>query len=213
MDERRLPAGREVVARRFDQNRGSSRQRFFRARVWPATIAVGVFCTIFAASPSAFGASTSTSSSTSSSTSTSSTPSTGANGATSTTTTATTTTSVPTTSPSRVAGYWVVRSNGSVVNFGVPSFGDLSRTELSQPIVAAAATPDGHGYWLVTSGGGVYAFGDAQFEGSPGGPRCSSQWLAWPLHPMASVIGWLPPTEASMPSAMRSPKALQSGRH
>ena len=34
------------------------------------------------------------------------------------------------------------------------------------PVVAAAATPDGRGYWLVTSRGQVLAFGDAESYGS-----------------------------------------------
>ncbi|HTT90320.1 MAG TPA: hypothetical protein VMF65_12270 [Acidimicrobiales bacterium] len=66
-------------------------------------------------------------------------------------------------------GYWVVRSDGTVSGYGVPSLGDLSKAQLSTSIVAAAATPGGGGYWLAAAGGGIFAFGNAQFDGSPGG--------------------------------------------
>jgi hypothetical protein len=43
-----------------------------------------------------------------------------------------------------------------------------SGTELNQPIVGVAASPDGRGYWLVASDGGIFSFGDATFQGSTG---------------------------------------------
>ena len=46
-------------------------------------------------------------------------------------------------------------------------------TNLNQPIVGIAATPDGAGYWLVAADGGIFAYGDAQFHGSTGGLRLS----------------------------------------
>ena len=45
---------------------------------------------------------------------------------------------------------------------------------LNAPVVAGAATPDGHGYWLVGADGGVFAFGDAGFYGSVGGLHLDS---------------------------------------
>ena len=45
---------------------------------------------------------------------------------------------------------------------------------LNAPIVALAATPDGHGYWEVAADGGVFAFGDAGFYGSIGGQHLNA---------------------------------------
>ena len=84
----------------------------------------------------------------------------------------TTTTTRPV--PSLPPGYWVVRADGTVENFGTASLGDLGNVKLNRPIVSAAATPDGRGYWLVASNGGVFCFGDATFHGSPGGLRLNS---------------------------------------
>ena len=78
----------------------------------------------------------------------------------------TTTTTKP--APALPPGYWVVRADGTVENFGTASLGDLGNMKLNRPIVTAAATPDGRGYWLVASNGGVFCFGDATFHGSPG---------------------------------------------
>jgi len=84
----------------------------------------------------------------------------------------TTTTTSP--SPPRPPGYWVVRADGTVENFGTASLGDLGNVKLNRPIVGAAATPDGRGYWLVASNGGIFCFGDAMFHGSPGALRLNS---------------------------------------
>jgi hypothetical protein len=68
-------------------------------------------------------------------------------------------------------GYWTVNWLGVITAFGgAPTFGSpaLSGLTLTKPIVAMAATPDGHGYWLVGSDGGVFAYGDAPFYGSTG---------------------------------------------
>ncbi len=55
---------------------------------------------------------------------------------------------------------------------GVSAFGDATfygaPTQVNQPVVGIAATPDGKGYWLVASDGGVFTFGDAGFFGSAG---------------------------------------------
>ena len=40
------------------------------------------------------------------------------------------------------------------------------RTQVNQPVVGIAATPDGKGYWLAASDGGVFTYGDAGFYGS-----------------------------------------------
>jgi hypothetical protein len=53
---------------------------------------------------------------------------------------------------------------------------------LNQPIVAMAATADGHGYWLVASDGGIFPFGDAGGYGSTGGIR-----LNRPIVDMAGI--------------------------
>ena len=69
-------------------------------------------------------------------------------------------------------GYWTVNGAGAVVSHGgATAFGSpvLSGIQLSRPIVAMAATPDGKGYWLVASDGGIFTFGDAPFLGSTGG--------------------------------------------
>ncbi len=67
-------------------------------------------------------------------------------------------------------GYWLVGSNGSVLNYGAGSnYGSAASYHLNAPIVGAASTPDGKGYWLVGADGGVFTFGDALFYGSAGG--------------------------------------------
>jgi hypothetical protein len=55
-----------------------------------------------------------------------------------------------------------VSAFGDAVSYGAPS-------QVNQPIVGMASTPDGHGYWLVASDGGIFTFGDAGFYGSTGG--------------------------------------------
>ncbi|HTW07418.1 MAG TPA: hypothetical protein VME46_07910 [Acidimicrobiales bacterium] len=104
-----------------------------------------------------------------------------------TTTSPVTSSSVPattsSTSPGAHAGYWVVRANGSVSAFGLPSYGDLSQVNVSEPVVGAAATPGAGGYWLVTANGGVYAFGDAKFYGSAGSVRLNKQIVAMAATP------------------------------
>ncbi len=55
---------------------------------------------------------------------------------------------------------------------GVSGFGDATSygapSQVNEPIVGIAATPDGKGYWLAASDGGVFTFGDAGFFGSAG---------------------------------------------
>jgi len=69
-------------------------------------------------------------------------------------------------------GYYTYGSDGSITGFGNDSYlsylGTLAATDLNQPIVGMATTPDGGGYWLVASDGGIFAFGDAGFYGSMG---------------------------------------------
>jgi hypothetical protein len=61
----------------------------------------------------------------------------------------------------------------SAVTTGVNAFGNATAfgapTQVNQPIVGMASTPDGHGYWLVAADGGIFTFGDASFFGSTGG--------------------------------------------
>ncbi len=69
----------------------------------------------------------------------------------------------------RLAGYWLVASDGGIFTFGNHHFdGSTGAVHLNSPIVGMAATPDGKGYWLVASDGGIFAFGDAKFFGSAG---------------------------------------------
>jgi hypothetical protein len=64
-------------------------------------------------------------------------------------------------------GYWMVASDGGIFSFGNAAFyGSTGSIRLNSPIVAMAATPDGHGYWMVAADGGIFAFGDAAFYGS-----------------------------------------------
>ena len=68
---------------------------------------------------------------------------------------------------------------GTVLPFGTAAYeGSLSGTSLNAPVVAMAATPDGHGYWLVASDGGVFSFGDARFYGSTGGSHLNQPIVA-----------------------------------
>ena len=125
------------------------------------------------------GNTTSTAASTAASTATGTTSSTLAHTATSLAHTRTTVRAKNPTTTTRPApplppGYWVVRADGTVENFGTASLGDLGNVKLNKPIVTAAATPDGRGYWLVASNGGIFCFGDAAFHGSPGALRLNS---------------------------------------
>ena len=45
----------------------------------------------------------------------------------------------------------------------------MRNVALNGPVVASAATADGHGYYMVGSDGGIFSFGDARFHGSMGG--------------------------------------------
>ena len=62
---------------------------------------------------------------------------------------------------------------GSMALSGATSAG-AADVVLNAPIVALAATPDGHGYWEVAADGGVFAFGDAGFYGSIGGQHLTA---------------------------------------
>ena len=69
-------------------------------------------------------------------------------------------------------GYYTYDSEGDITGFGNDNYlnylGSLVATNLNQPIVGMATTPDGGGYWLVAADGGIFAFGDAKFYGSMG---------------------------------------------
>ena len=88
-------------------------------------------------------------------------------------------------------GYWLVGADGGVFSFGDARFaGSLAGMAMNAPVVAAAATPDGHGYWLVDSRGGVFSLGSATFMGSTGGLNLSAPITA--ITPTADGGGyWL----------------------
>jgi hypothetical protein len=69
-------------------------------------------------------------------------------------------------------GYYLYGAAGELGGFGNDEFlnylGDLSFTNLNQPVVGMATTPSGGGYWMVATDGGIFAFGDANFYGSTG---------------------------------------------
>jgi hypothetical protein len=72
-------------------------------------------------------------------------------------------------------GYWLVGPDGGVFAYGdAKSYGSLSGTALSTPVVGLVATPSGKGYWLVQSDGEVHAFGDAKMMGSPAASTLSA---------------------------------------
>jgi hypothetical protein len=76
-------------------------------------------------------------------------------------------------------GYWLVASDGGVFSYGDAAFhGSAGNLHLAEPIVAAAATPDGNGYWLAASDGGVFSYGDAAFHGSAGSLRLTRPVVA-----------------------------------
>jgi hypothetical protein len=80
-------------------------------------------------------------------------------------------------------GYWVVRSNGSVADFGdAKNYGSMVGANLVAPISHLVPTPNGRGYWLVAADGGIFSFGDAGFYGSMGG------------HPLNAPVVDLAPT-------------------
>ena len=80
-------------------------------------------------------------------------------------------------------GGWSVAPTGVVHGYGgAPVYGAPPRSAKKSPIVAMAATPDGHGYWLVPADGDVLHFGDAGFYGSP-----SAHQLTKPIVAMAAT--------------------------
>jgi hypothetical protein len=82
------------------------------------------------------------------------------------------------------AGYWMARTDGSVLNFGAAEArGSLSGTKLKQPIAGMAATPTGQGYWLVAADGGIFSFGDATFHGSTGAIKLNRPIVAMAATP------------------------------
>ena len=75
----------------------------------------------------------------------------------------------PTEAEQQTTGFWLAKADGTVLGFGgAAELGDMSGTELKEPVVGLAPTPSGKGYWLVASDGGIFAFGDAEFFGSTG---------------------------------------------
>ncbi len=73
---------------------------------------------------------------------------------------------------------------GTVLPFGsATDKGSMAGTNLNDPILAMAPTPDGGGYWLVASDGGVFSFGDAAFYGSTGGMHLNQPVVAMAATP------------------------------
>jgi peptidoglycan/xylan/chitin deacetylase (PgdA/CDA1 family) len=64
-------------------------------------------------------------------------------------------------------GYWVLRSDGSVLAFHAPRYGSLARLPRGVSAVAIAASHGG--YLVLTSDGSVTAFGGARWYGSGAG--------------------------------------------
>jgi len=85
-------------------------------------------------------------------------------------------------------GYYVLRANGVVDAYGVPSYGSLAAISLPSGVTAAGITLDSMtgGYWIVASNGMVKGF-NAPFHGDtlvpPGG---------WGQHPAAVAIAAAP---------------------
>jgi uncharacterized protein YkwD len=72
-------------------------------------------------------------------------------------------------------GYWIVRSDGSVISRGdAESYGSMAGDPLAAPITHLVPTPDGRGYWMVGADGGIFSFGDAGFYGSMGGQHLNA---------------------------------------
>ena len=74
--------------------------------------------------------------------------------------------------PPPPAGYWMLRSDGVVYNFGnAAHLGDPRGKVAGGRAVAIASAPDGGGYWVIDAVGHVFAFGSARYlGGAPGLP-------------------------------------------
>jgi len=71
--------------------------------------------------------------------------------------------------PGPEGSYWLATSTGKVLTSGSARyFGSVPAKQLTSPVVAMAAMPDGLGYWLVTAKGTVYPFGSARTYGPSG---------------------------------------------
>jgi len=63
-------------------------------------------------------------------------------------------------------GYWLATANGQVYGLGAAqSFGGVTTSGTTNPVVGIATTPTAKGYWVVTANGSVGAFGNAKFYG------------------------------------------------
>ena len=90
---------------------------------------------------------------------------------------------------STAQGYWLVSSDGNVLNFGdAGQYGSVSALKVTTTVAALAETPDGQGYWELGTDGGVFNFGDAKLYGSAAGSagaavvamagRAGGYWIA-----------------------------------
>ena len=103
-------------------------------------------------------------------------------------------------------GYWLVTTQGQVLAFGdAQVHGDLTRIQLSNPVVGIAPSPTGRGYWLAQADGQVWAFGDASAAlatparcqvqsvvGVAARPQGDGLWLATAPRPAPALAGLAP---------------------
>jgi len=67
------------------------------------------------------------------------------------------------------AGYWILVSDGRVINIDAPFHGDRPGLFDGEYVASLASTPAGDGYWLFTSTGRVFAYGAAENHGDLSG--------------------------------------------
>jgi hypothetical protein len=89
-------------------------------------------------------------------------------------------------------GYMLIKSDGTVWDFGTPSFGDLPFFGITvNNIVGGAMTPDGRGLYLVSSTGKVYVLlGDGTFAGDASGLALNAPVIGMAIDPQTSGY-WL----------------------
>jgi hypothetical protein len=89
-------------------------------------------------------------------------------------------------------GYMLIKSDGTVWDFGTPSFGDLPFFGIKvNNIVGGAMTPDGRGLYLVSSTGKVYVLlGDGTFAGDASGLALNAPVIGMAIDPQTGGY-WL----------------------
>jgi hypothetical protein len=76
------------------------------------------------------------------------------------------------------------KDKGVLAYGGAAFLGSPTGQRLAAPVVAMAATPDGHGYWLAAANGSVFTYGDAENYGG-----AESRHLFAPVVAMATTVG------------------------